>query len=131
MRLLILILLTTLSKSTFSQSNNLNGSSEANANLLGEWILDLRPSPDADPYLQPLIIDKQNGKDFEGSFYGSPIKEAFLNESWDKLYFAFKSSDSSNTYYQSGYIIGDEIFGITYCPNRNFVMPWSGKKKKE
>jgi len=130
MRLLILILLTTWSTYTFSQSNNSATPSEANKNLVGEWLIDLRPSPDADPYLQTLIIEDQDEQSFAGSFYGSSIRETFLNGNWDKLYFAFQSSDNSNTYYQSGYIIGDEIFGVTYCPKRNFVMPWSGKRKK-
>jgi len=131
MRILILILLTSLSNYTFSQSDNLSESNKANETLVGEWIIDLRPTPDAAPYLQSLIISNQEEKHFTGSFYGSPVKETLLNDSWDKLYFAFKSSDSNNVYYQSGYIIGDEIFGTTYCPARNFIMPWSGKKKKK
>ena len=98
-------------------------------NLVGEWILDLRPSPDADAYLQSLIINNQDEKIFTGLFYGSPIQDAYLNGNWDKLYFAFKTTDDSSEYYQSGYVVRDSIFGITYCPKRSFVMPWSGKRK--
>ncbi len=128
MRVFMFILLVTLSSSAFSQSENLTEINKQDATLVGKWILDLRPSPEADPYLQTLTISKENGKKIKGSFYGSPIKDAYINKSWDKLYFAFKTSDGSSDYFQSGYIIGDEIFGVSYCPKRNFVMPWTGKR---
>ncbi|MBT8234472.1 MAG: hypothetical protein KJN84_17710, partial [Bacteroidia bacterium] len=124
-----LIVLTALSTTILSQNKTLSRPNVEQENMVGEWILDLRPTPQDAPYLQSLIIESQDGDQLKGSFYGSPIKEAFINEKWEKQYFAFKSSDYNNTYYQSGYIIGDKIYGVSYCPNRNFVMPWSGTKK--
>ncbi len=130
MRILNLIFFVFLSIIAFSQYESDIDSKVKNENLVGEWILDLRPTPEAEPYLQSFIVSDQGDGKFEGQFYGSPIQEFFFNKSWDRLYFAFKSSDNSNEYYQSGYIIGDEIFGTTFCPGRDFIMPWSGKKKK-
>ena len=131
MRILNLIFLTILSSVTLLQNTFTSNTIDKNENIVGEWIIDLRPSPDADPYLQTFTVVVQNEKNFVGSFYGSPVENTSLNNSWDKLYFAFKSSDSTHEYYQSGYIVGEEIFGTTFCPGRNFVMPWSGKKKKK
>jgi hypothetical protein len=31
----------------------------------------------------------------------------------------------------SGYIEKDELKGLTFCDNRDFVMPWTGIRKKE
>ncbi|MDF1697942.1 MAG: hypothetical protein P1U56_18995 [Saprospiraceae bacterium] len=129
MRLLILFFVSILYSSTFSPYATIEKNTIQNNDLLGEWILDLRPTPEADPYYQSLIIKSQEDKTFSGTFYGSAIQETHLNNSWDKLYFAFQTSDASSEYYQSGYMVGDSIFGITYSPQRNFVMPWKGSRK--
>ena len=128
MRILNLIFLIFLVTTVFSQNAPTQDSIVAKESLVGKWILDLRPSPDADPYFQSLLINQQREDKFTGLFYGSAIQEVYLNKNWDKLYFAFKTSDNSNEYYQSGYIVGEEIFGVTFCPGRDFVLPWSGRK---
>ena len=131
MRLTILLLLSILSSYSISQIETIEKFNIQDGDLLGEWILDLRPTPDADPYYQTLIINSQNEKNFTGTFYGSSIQNTHLNKNWGKTYFAFKTTDESSEYYQSGYIVRDSIFGITYCPKRSFVMPWTGKRKEK
>ncbi len=128
MRLIHLICLTLLSNLTFSQTTATDKTTVAPEVIVGEWIIDLRTSPEASPYLQSFIVSQQDGNKFTGLFYGSPIQETCLNKNWNKLHFAFRSSDTNHDYYQTGYIVGDEIFGVSYCPQRDFVMPWSGKK---
>lgn len=127
MRMLILILV--FLNVGFSQSIMDTSIDISNKSLVGEWILDLRPSPEAALYEQTLLITEQNDKSIKGQFYGSSIENGMINLNWEKLYFAFKTSDRNNDYFHSGYFIDDELFGITFCPKRNFVMPWTGKRK--
>jgi hypothetical protein len=96
---------------------------------LGTWVIDLRPTADAAAYLKDFKFTKIDGKQFDGEFYGYPFSGGFLNTSWDKIYFAFTTTDQTSTYFHSGYIEGDTIFGITLNETRKFVLPWKGKKK--
>ena len=97
--------------------------------LTGNWKIDLRPTPDSEAYFQSFVVDKVDERSFSGTFYGSQINNALINAEWPKIYFAFKTSDQSNEYYHSGYLENGKIFGVTYCPGRNFVAPWTGSKE--
>lgn len=97
--------------------------------LIGNWILDLRPAPDAEGYFQPFTVISIKENSFEGTFYGSPIEVGLLNRNWDRLYFAFRTRDQSNEYYHSGYLLDGKVIGTTYCPNRQFTAPWVGTKE--
>ena len=98
--------------------------------VLGTWIIDLRPTPDSESYLKEFKVTKIDGKNFDGEFYGYPFGGGFLNIDWDKIYFAFTTSDQSSTYFHSGYIEGNKVFGITLNEIRKFAMPWRGEKKR-
>lgn len=100
--------------------------SQAPESIKGEWMIDLRAEPNADPYFQTLLISQVEENTFKGMFYGSKIKDAQLNRNWDVTYFAFRSYDNSNDYYHTGYFKNGEIVGTTYCPQRAFIMPWKG-----
>ena len=100
-----------------------------NVALMGEWVIDLRPTPQAEGYFQPFIVEAIKGNTIKGTFYGSKLENSILNDNWDKLYFAFTTNDSTNEYYHSGYLLDGKLFGITYCPNRGFTAPWTGTKK--
>ncbi len=95
----------------------------------GTWQIDLRPTPDAEPYLKDFVISNISEKNFSGVFYGTSFEGGKFNGNWERIYFAFETGDQDSAYYHSGYIEGDEIHGISYSPNRKFVSPWSGKKK--
>lgn len=97
--------------------------------LIGEWKIDLRPTPTSEGYYQPFVILSIKENSFTGTFYGSEVENPLINNNWDKLYFAFTTKDSSNDYYHSGYLMDGKLFGITYCPNRGFTSPWTGEKK--
>lgn len=98
-------------------------------NLVGAWKIDLRPTPDSPEYYQTLNITNIDGKNLEGTFYGSAIKSGFINTAWEKTYFSFTTSDASNDYYHSGYILDGKLYGISYCPNRKLTAPWTGEIK--
>ncbi|WP_422107950.1 hypothetical protein [Winogradskyella sp.] len=104
---------------------------DTNNDLSGKWTIDLRPTPDADGYYQTFEITDVDDKTFKGTFYGSSIENAQLNRNWEKLFFAFTTKDSTNTYYHSGYMLNGKIYGISYCPNRELTAPWTGIKKKD
>ncbi len=97
--------------------------------LIGNWKIDLRPTPDAEGYFQIFEVKSIDSNTISGTFYGSEIKNALINKNWPKIYFAFSTSDQNNDYYHSGYIENDKLYGITYCPNREFTAPWTGTKK--
>ncbi|MBK9466171.1 MAG: hypothetical protein IPN56_15630 [Chitinophagaceae bacterium] len=44
---------------------------------LGTWVIDLRPTPDSEPYLKDFKFTKIEGKQFEGEFYGYPFQAVF------------------------------------------------------
>lgn len=96
--------------------------------LIGEWNIDLRPTPESEGYYQKFKVDQIDGRTFQGTFYGSTINDGYINNQWKRLYFAFSTSDSSNSYYHSGYILEGKIYGISYCPGRAFTAPWTGSK---
>ncbi len=104
---------------------------DTNEDFIGKWKIDLRPTPDAQAYYQTFYITSVEENTFEGMFYGSAIKDAYINRNWEKQFFAFTTSDASNTYYHSGYFLDGKIYGISYCPNRSLTAPWTGVKKKE
>lgn len=116
---------------TNAQEMQADSQNSPQLDIQGEWIIDLRPSKDASPYLQSFIVNDSKDKSFSGLFYDSPLEEVILNRNWDQLYFSFITEDASNRYYHSGYFSEDGVFGITYCPSRQFTMPWTGEKTKE
>jgi len=125
---MFLFLLLLLCSSTVLAQSKADTSIQTVDSIEGTWSIDLRPTPDAEPYLKQFILKLKNDTSFEGEFYNSPIYNGLLNRNWEKVYFAFYTRDSSNEYFHSGYWEGDQIFGVTYCPNRDFVAPWVGEK---
>ena len=96
--------------------------------LGGTWTIDLRPSPKAEGYYQTFEVSSTKDNKIKGTFYNSKIKEGFINDNWDRIYFAFTTSDGTNDYYHSGYLKNGRLYGISYCPGRTFTAPWNGVK---
>lgn len=116
-------------KKVFKLSEIKNNSILPKKSAEGEWIIDLRPNPDSEPYLKEFKIIDATDSTFNGEFYGYPFSGGFLNTRWDKICFGFVTSDQTSTYYHSGYVEGEMIYGITLNEQRKFVMPWRGKRK--
>jgi hypothetical protein len=125
----ILIMLIPLSFGTI-QAQDTEEAVPPSDQFIGEWTIDLRPEPSAEGYYQPFQVTEVDGNIFTGTFYGSPIENGLVNRNWDRLYFAFTTSDASNDYYHSGYLENGTLHGISYCPNRAFTAPWTGVKKQ-
>jgi hypothetical protein len=128
MKAFLCLFLCCIAQAIYAQSSTAASAPDADL-LSGEWSIDLRPTPDSEEYIQSFVVKSISKNTFHGTFYGSDIKNALINKNWDRLYFAFETSDSSNDYYHSGYLLDGQLFGISYCPNRNFVAPWTGRKK--
>jgi hypothetical protein len=129
----ILLLLLAFSITVSAQNSNAPSSVKTKLNTndaLGTWVIDLRPTPNSEPYLKDFKFTKIDSSRFDGEFYGYPFSGGFLNSSWDKIYFAFTTADQSGTYFHSGYIEGNKIFGITLNENRKLILPWRGERKK-
>ena len=124
MKQLFTILALLLSLCTLAQTKK----KAAIDSIIGTFTIDLRPTPESEPYLKPFKFTKIEGKKFDGEFYGYPFSGGFLNTDWDKIYFAFTTADQSGTYYHSGYIEGNKVFGITLNEARSFVLPWKGER---
>ncbi|MBT8196117.1 MAG: hypothetical protein KJO64_06795 [Bacteroidia bacterium] len=118
--------------SVFANINAQSGpTSNANVdlnNVVGVWIIDLRPTPDSEPYLKEFAIEVIEGNSFSGKFYDTDFYNGHFNLNWDKLYFAFTTKDASSTYFHSGFIEDEIMYGISFSPERAFTAPWSGKK---
>lgn len=97
--------------------------------LKGTWTIDLRPTPDAEGYFQDFQVTEISEGKFTGIFYGSPVENCLVNTNWEKLYFAFTTRDQNHAYYHSGYLLDGKLYGISYCPGREFTAPWTGIKK--
>ena len=98
--------------------------------IKGTWVVDLKPSPDSEPYLKEFVVGDITGKTFIGTFYDTEFKEGKLNNNWEVIYFAFSTSDYSIDYFHSGYFKDGVVYGISYAPGRDLLIPWTGKKKE-
>ena len=96
--------------------------------LIGTWQVDLRPTPESDPYFTELVITQVEENTIYGTFYGSPIKFGQVNTVWGKLHFAFVTSDGSTTYNTSGMWVDGELEGTTHALERGFLGVWSAEK---
>lgn len=124
----IWILLLSMGISFGANAQDFAKSDRTDEELLGKWTIDLRPTPDSDAYYQVFHVESIKDNTFIGTFYGSPIEGALINRNWDKLFFAFSTADQNNEYFHSGYIENGKVFGVTYCPDREFTAPWNGNK---
>ncbi len=95
--------------------------------LVGSWSVDLRPRPDAAPYLKKLVITSVKEGRIEGHFYdGSPIQAGRVNVSAaPQLHFAFFTDPGEGVYQSSGRQVSrDRLEGMTLSTTRGFLLPW-------
>ncbi len=101
------------------------------ANLVGTWQVDLRPTPDAEPYFQAFVVTSVDGDSLQGTFYGSPIERGRINAAWGSVQFAFVTSDGSGPYNHAGRLEGKRLEGSTYSLGRGFLLPWRAERVSE
>ena len=97
--------------------------------LLGTWRVDLRPTPDAEPYYQEFVVTEVQDGSFSGTFYGAPISEGRINTDWGKIRIAFVTADGSGPYHHSATLEGDTLEGMTNSTGRGFLAYWSAVKQ--
>jgi hypothetical protein len=97
--------------------------------LLGTWIVDLRPSPDAPAYLKTFIVSAVSEGSFQGSFYDTPISEGRVNVEWGTIRIAFVTADGSGPYNHSAVLAGRKLEGLTNSTGRKFLSYWSASKQ--
>ena len=115
----ITILFITISLGSFAQKTA--------QEFVGTWEIDLRPTPESEPYIKEFVVKSIKKNTLKGTFYGSQIKEGFINKKWRRTYFAFSTSDNTHTYYHSGYFLDGKVYAISYCPTRSLTTPWRGE----
>ncbi|MCL7964564.1 MAG: hypothetical protein M8858_04005 [marine benthic group bacterium] len=98
------------------------------ADLIGTWEVDLRPTPDAEPYLQEFVVTTADESGFTGSFYGTAIEEGRLNLDWRAVRFAFVTADGSGPYHHSGVLRDGRMEGMTHSLGRDFLSYWTANR---
>ena len=98
------------------------------AALEGEWRVDLRPAPDADPSFQTFAVKKVRERTFSGTFYGTKFKKGRINDAWGTLYFAFTTEDRRTEYHHSGRLVDGRLEGLTHAPGRDFLSVWTAER---
>ena len=129
MKFLLSILFFTFTQCSIAQNANSNSPTHDLENIKGTWVIDLKTAPDQPSYLKEFMIQPEKENKFSGTFYGTEFKNGYFDLNWDVVYFGFSSKDYSNRYFHSGYIKDGKIYGVTYCPGREFTSRWEGKKK--
>jgi hypothetical protein len=97
-------------------------------NLIGTWNVDLRPTPDAEPYLQKFEVTSVSEEGFEGEFYGTPLEEGRLNLDWGAVRFAFVTADGSGNYHHAGILRDGRMEGTTHSLGRDFLAYWTATR---
>jgi hypothetical protein len=93
--------------------------------LVGTWTVDLRPTPDAEPYLKTFVVRSVADGRLEGTFYDTPIREGHLDTAWGAVRFAFVTEDGTGVYHTSGTLENGRLEGTTHSLGRGFLQVWS------
>ncbi len=98
--------------------------------LIGTWMVDLRPGPDAPAYLRPMTIeaiDDARGK-LTGTFYRDDcrMEHGYVNVVWGAVHFGFVTADNSGRYVTQGVMRGDKVSGTTLAIEKGFLSVWEG-----
>ena len=96
--------------------------------LLGTWTVDLRPTPDAEPYFKTFVVTAVDGMTFTGTFYDTENSDAKINTDWGTVRIAFTTADGSGPYHHSAVLAGDRLEGLTNSAGRGFLSYWSAVK---
>ncbi len=98
------------------------------AEVGGNWIVDLRFSPEAPASSTTMNLVVAADGQLTGSFYGSAIEQGRAVESNGQRCFAFRTSDASGPYHHSGCLEGSSLKGITWAEGRHFLLAWTASK---
>jgi len=97
--------------------------------LLGTWQVDLRPSPDSEPYYKEFVVESVADRSFTGTFYDTTVSQARINTDWGTLRIAFTTVDGSGAYNHSAVLKDDKLEGLSNSTGRDFLSYWSAIKQ--
>lgn len=97
--------------------------------LVGVWKVDLRPTPDAEPYFQTFKVRAVERGRLQGRFYGTEVENALTNVDWGRVCFAFVTRDNSGEYHTAGELVDGKLRGTTLAVGRNFLSVWTAEKQ--
>jgi len=100
------------------------------AALVGTWTVDLRPTPDAEPYSKTFVVERVEGRTLEGSFYDSTLSDGHVNADWGAVHFAFTTRDGAGEYHTAGVLEGGRLRGTTHAVGRGFLAVWSAERAR-
>lgn len=103
----------------------------APTSLVGSWTVDLRPTPEAAPYLKKLVITADAGGRLEGHYYdGSPIQAGRHTVSAGlETHFAFFTDPGEGAYQTAGRQVSrDRLVGMTLSTTRGFLLLWEATR---
>jgi hypothetical protein len=106
-------------------------STAAPTSLVGSWTVDLRPTPEAAPYLKKLVITAVAGGRLEGHFYdGSRIQAGRQTLSAGlETHFAFFTDPGEGAYQSAGRQVSqDRLAGMTLSTTRGFLALWEATR---
>lgn len=101
----------------------------ATADLLGTWRVDLRLTPNSEPYYKEFVVTSVSENSFTGTFYDTTISQARINTDWGKLRIAFVTADDSGAYNHSAVLENNKLEGLSNSTGRNFLSYWSALKQ--
>ena len=128
-RAALAILTTLICMSLEACSSNANKTMIPEDFLLGTWKVDLRPTPDAEPYFKEFVVTAVQGRSFSGTFYDAALSEGRINNDWGKLMIAFVTADGSGPYYHSATLEHGRLEGLSNSTGRDFLAYWTAVKK--
>lgn len=96
--------------------------------LVGVWLVDLRPLPTSEPYVQRFEVTSVDGRTFTGTFYSAAVRDARVNVDWNAVRIAFVTEDASGPYYHSAVLKDGRMEGLSNSSGRDFLAYWSATK---
>lgn len=97
--------------------------------LVGTWRVDLRPTPDAQPYFSELRLSLAPDGALQANFYGSAADELRVNRDWGTLQLAFVTADGSGPYHTRCELQPDgSLRGTTHSLGRDFLAVWTAQR---
>jgi hypothetical protein len=93
--------------------------------LIGNWTVDLRPSPKSPAHPKPMVLSIAADGSLTGEFYEHAIEKGRAGATNGHDCFAFHTSDQSGPYQTSGCLVGNQINGQTWSEGRDFILVWS------
>lgn len=97
--------------------------------LSGEWIVDLRSSPNDPAYLKPMVILVGSDGSMTGTFYDREIDNGRAGTVSGRSCLALRTVDASGPYQTAGCLVGDQIEGQTWSEGRNFLLTWTAVRR--